>query len=254
MRLPSPSRWWRYWWHQNEAKLHDVKKRCVFGERLNDIVKIAGTRSVMDLRCYASALLDNDYMFLDTALDVVQFTLLRLQSQRRSRWRCEPGVPFEVAVGGRLEGELRALGIDTGERGLTRRLRAALLCHEARRHDGRRWSHMVQQGVTGVSETIRVLFDTADVDRTGALSETEFATAVLEHIGVDGLTLEEVRQVYRYIDADGSDSLTVEELAEAMDGLADPVLPARGAVGSAEAAAGKQEAGCAEVPGQVVDE
>lgn len=53
----------------------------------------------------------------------MQFTALRRQHPSCSRWRRKPGVPFEIAVPGRLEGELRSLGLPCGDRDCMRRLR-----------------------------------------------------------------------------------------------------------------------------------
>merc|ERR1711990_768306 len=97
-------------------------------ERLRDVVKIMGTKSTIDLRALAFKMLDNDVVAVDHALDVLLFTIMGLQPQDQSKWRCAP-VPFEVAVPGRLEGEILALGVENPDdhRGLTRRFCSELI-------------------------------------------------------------------------------------------------------------------------------
>ena len=106
------------------AKIKRLGQRERFAQRLHDVVKIASARSAPELRSCAFHILDNDYQSLNEALDVLQFTLLGLQPLKSRKWRCAP-VPFELAVDGRLEGELKALGLEPegDAREILRRLR-----------------------------------------------------------------------------------------------------------------------------------
>merc|ERR1712137_1503354 len=94
-------------WLRRVAKVRELCKREQFAQRLHDLVKIAGSESSAGLRTFAIKLLDNDMKELDEALDVLQYELVGLQPKSQFRWRCAPK-NFEVAIDGRLEGELIA--------------------------------------------------------------------------------------------------------------------------------------------------
>jgi len=115
-----------YVWHRGVETLTDVRKRSRFGQRLHDIVQIASQRSVLEHRAYAFKLHDNDSNYLDRALDVVQETMLQLQTPSLLGRRVTKDT-LEVALPGRLEGEARSYGIPSPERDILRQLRSALL-------------------------------------------------------------------------------------------------------------------------------
>jgi len=96
-------------WRRDISVVAAHQVRANFAQRLHDILKVVGAQSTFDLRAMCMDIQDNDLVRLDIALDVLQFCVLGLQPPERFKWRCSE-VPFELAVKGRLEGELLACG------------------------------------------------------------------------------------------------------------------------------------------------
>eukprot|EP00421_Protoceratium_reticulatum_P067142 CAMPEP_0168429174 /NCGR_PEP_ID=MMETSP0228-20121227/37237_1 /TAXON_ID=133427 /ORGANISM="Protoceratium reticulatum, Strain CCCM 535 (=CCMP 1889)" /LENGTH=748 /DNA_ID=CAMNT_0008443257 /DNA_START=175 /DNA_END=2419 /DNA_ORIENTATION=- len=245
-------------WLHNVAKVHALKRRMHFSQRLHDIVKIVGARSSLELRAFAMSLLDNQVHHLNEALDVLQFTLLGLQPTNRLKRYCA-NVPFEVAVDGRLEGELRALGLESAgdARMLLRRLKRGLRqsnfgstdtldaaegevpSHTLAKRKRRRLRHassnlgrqVATVGVSkGVEEKVKKTFRKLN-NGDGDVDEAAFVRVLREHFQIASkgapppFTDAELAEVFRHVDADSSQALSLEELAHALQFVPDPVLP-----------------------------
>jgi len=253
-----------------------LNKRADFAQRLHDVMHIAGAKSVYQTRAYACGLLDNDFVHMDEALDIMVATMLGLQTKNPLHWRVS-AVPFEIAVDGRLEGECLAQGINMegDPRSLLRRLETTLgmeglassrKCGRLTGHDKGKgfklddpnkttadapvmkkqttlgfvkhtlFQKLVHFGVTfkskyveGISEDLTKAFEKMNIDGDDEVSEEEFVQAMsayLRKLGDDSFTEDDLVQMYRYIDLDGSGGVTVTELAAALSGLVEPVMPA----------------------------
>lgn len=240
----------QHWW--NHSGVRSTRDCADFAERLSDIVQIAGARSFFDLRAYAMSLHDRDRIYLDRALNIVQFTMLGLQSRRPRHWRCEPGVPFEVAAPGRLEGELQSLGLDPGSRKLLRLLRNELLESDwvgegtprdpvsglprgAQPETRHRICQVTSAAVLGLADRVkgidvrvRHIFETLDSDGRGTLSLGEFVDGMFSVLCGSGapLSREQLVEIFRYIDADQTGYLSVEELSQGIGEQPEPIYSA----------------------------
>jgi len=219
-------------WKRDISVVAAHQIRANFAQRLHDIVKVVGAKSTFDLRALCMDIHDNDLVRLDIALDVLQFCVLGLQPQHRFKWRCAE-VPFEVAVRGRLEGELLACGKaeHADARMSLRKLRKSLKpdALEDKQKSWKSSTSSLQKAVIGLTSHMSKMFKTIDTNHNGCLEESEFAQMILTYLNgtaaEHGITDEELYAVYRYIDMDQSGGLTIAEFAHALEEIAEPVYP-----------------------------
>eukprot|EP00746_Dinoflagellata_sp_MGD_P054326 gnl/MRDRNA2_/MRDRNA2_238196_c0_seq1.p1 gnl/MRDRNA2_/MRDRNA2_238196_c0~~gnl/MRDRNA2_/MRDRNA2_238196_c0_seq1.p1 ORF type:complete len:395 (+),score=79.49 gnl/MRDRNA2_/MRDRNA2_238196_c0_seq1:1-1185(+) len=215
----------RHIWRQRIALVATLARRVSFAQKLHDVVKIVGAESSLKLRAYALGLNDNDEKRLDVALDVLTCTMLKLQPQSRFRWRCAP-FPFEVAVDGRLEGEMIVRGVEShdDDRCLARKMLSMLKEEQIRNSKPNEAS--LFDAASGVDSQTANLLSFLDSDGEGQVAEDEFITRMKHHFGDPGpFTDAELTDVFEYFDVDSSGTLTIVELAHALSGVPDPVHP-----------------------------
>jgi hypothetical protein len=235
----------RYLYSSKVSKVKTLSQRELFAQRLHDIVNIVSLRSALELRAYAFQILDNDYHTLDAALDVLQYTVLGLQPMNPRKWRCSPHTTFELAIPGRVEGELRALGLEPegDARIQLRRLREYVVLHEgvsrqlsgvtsestgtssrSSRNTITNGMHSAQEYFQGIPVLLKKMFETLDKDHSHTVSEEEFVAALRdcldsEHGDLHGFNDAALRSCYRYIDVDGSGEVSLPEFCTILQGV-----------------------------------
>lgn len=214
-------------WFRKVAKVTSSRVRANFAQRFVDLVSIARTKTVLELRAQVLLLLDNDIHCLDAALDILQFMLLGLQPQSVSRWRLSP-LPFDVATAGRLEGELqvRALADPHDARHLIRRLKEQFSIGQG--SGLARMGKIRSSQFTGKSSNLTKVFNELKASPADAtIDENAFVEGLYNSYGntddVDGFSREELARIYRYIDVDQGHSLDVIEFVSAFSNVVEPV-------------------------------
>lgn len=227
-----------YVWSRTAAAVKTVRQRVAFAQRLDDITRIVGNMEMLELRMYALQLLDNDMLAVDRALDVMQITLLGLQHKSRWQWRCQ-NIPFEVAVDGRLEGEVQARNArkDHDCRSLVRALLASLTQADPRRNNSTSSSNLrtsvVVRKIQGMMPEVHHFIKWLDAQNDSGqnLTKDTFVSSTLQytsgHTGVSSfpvtpsLTEEELSMVFEYLDLDMSGNLSSQELAVQLTALSE---------------------------------
>jgi len=240
-------------WTSRYYKLANHRRRLNFSQRLADVSQIMASRHILDIRCLAMHLSDNDLEHLDKALDVLAFVTLGLQSAKAGRRRC---VPFatERHREGRLEGELIARGANMQHDGrqLLRQLNKILSQdvpdkkqeHKKNvpiHHLKRSWSeishltHDVTENIlhskvmSDVPERVRHVFEEMDVDRDGRITREEFAIGFSGLVSCDNgehpFQSDDLVTLFNFMDVDQSGSLSLLELAQILQEATEPRLP-----------------------------
>lgn len=240
-----------YIWSHTAVVVKTTRERVEFAQRLDDITRIVGNMELMKLREYTLSLLDNDVFVLDQALNILQYTVLGLQHKSRWLWRCD-NIPHQVAVDGRLEGEVEARDVrkPSDHRPLVRTLLAVLWL----RLDGssgpqgamslkksnfilwgiqRSLRPEVQRFISWLDEAEGVRTPSKD-DTARILTKDKFVSSVLKYLqenppmltAVDAstecLTEEELAAVFDYVDLDMSGRVSWQELAVQLTALPEP--------------------------------
>eukprot|EP00930_Biecheleria_cincta_P025921 TRINITY_DN18371_c0_g3_i1.p1 TRINITY_DN18371_c0_g3~~TRINITY_DN18371_c0_g3_i1.p1 ORF type:complete len:1350 (+),score=150.42 TRINITY_DN18371_c0_g3_i1:569-4051(+) len=195
-------------------KVAEFSRRIEFAQRLSDIALIAGSKGLKDTRDYALTLNDNDVRRIEAALDVLQFTIVGLQSPSRRLWRLSD-VPFEVAVPGRIQGELMARNLlDAHDARVELQCLKDTLDFYSTQKDGKR--------------DISKLLNTFDTNQNGTLDEKEFVDGFLlklESFGINHINREALKKIFQFANVDGNGELSLTEFRHAMNDFPEPILP-----------------------------
>merc|ERR1711974_193746 len=88
----------------------NMRGKVEFAQQLHDVCKIMGAMPTLEFRGDVIHMLDNDVSTLSNAMDVLVWTMLKMQPGSSNRRRCFP-VPMQVASMDALENNVRALGV-----------------------------------------------------------------------------------------------------------------------------------------------
>lgn len=223
----------RYIFNSKVAQVKSLKIRCEFAERFYDIVTIVGRMPFLELRHFATELLDNDIAQLDTALEIMQETLLGLQSEKLWHWRCM-ATEFRRAVPGSLEGEriARGVGVSDDYCMLARKVLKEAQGHAAnlsKDHPIKDESAMsrARSQITGIDKEAVQVFRLFDASGDGQITQDAFVSALIRKIdGSSNFTREDLENVYKYINVDGGDGLSLVEITHALRKIVEPIRPA----------------------------
>eukprot|EP00930_Biecheleria_cincta_P033856 TRINITY_DN23437_c0_g2_i1.p1 TRINITY_DN23437_c0_g2~~TRINITY_DN23437_c0_g2_i1.p1 ORF type:complete len:808 (+),score=96.70 TRINITY_DN23437_c0_g2_i1:78-2426(+) len=222
------------------GKLETMTQRADFAQRLHDIFKLAGSKSLQDHRAYSYTLIESDYAILDHAMDILQFSIFGLQSKNRFRHRTVPNLPFNEAAPGVLEGLLisRSLQDSKDPRVLLRRLQ------RIRKRDIQ--SDQDPEAVTAAATTSSIIrsvatstvdqlgrlppwareaFESVHRDGNGGITEPEFKNMLNKSYPGNNFCHEELAALFGYFDMDGNGSISMPEFALGLTHVPQPVLP-----------------------------
>eukprot|EP00747_Dinoflagellata_sp_TGD_P014402 gnl/TRDRNA2_/TRDRNA2_123432_c3_seq1.p1 gnl/TRDRNA2_/TRDRNA2_123432_c3~~gnl/TRDRNA2_/TRDRNA2_123432_c3_seq1.p1 ORF type:complete len:605 (+),score=57.51 gnl/TRDRNA2_/TRDRNA2_123432_c3_seq1:2-1816(+) len=219
-------------YHMVAVVLQSAKEER-FAQRLQDVLKIVSHEQTVELKRYVRRdLHENDVEKLTRALDVLEWTFLKLQPQSLFRRRCMP-VPFQVAVSGRLEGELIARGIDQTKdhRRVLRELKTRLdqkvkqgvLGKETHTHSPSGMARM-KKGATHASLTLACINQDAtefckllDANGDGEVSKEDFVAGIRHYLGTDVASEDELELLYDHMDMNLDDTVSTTEFQAALD-------------------------------------
>jgi len=176
-------------------------------------------------------MLDNDVSTLSNAMDVLVWTMLKMQPGSSNRRRCLP-VPMQVASMDALENNVRALGVGSSDdyRSLVRQLASQLFAEKCSSQGvgtsiSRSFSALPSSTlaayqrqadkIAGVSEQMSQLFTTLDKEPDGKITQEEFVSGVrdlLKHKSTALFPEDDIRKVFKYLDSNGDGNVSLVEL------------------------------------------
>jgi len=215
-------------WYARVALVKASRIRADSAQRLADLIAIASTKNLLDLRQVSLGLSENDAERIEEALDSLQVVLTGLQPNSFWKYRCMPK-PFEVIVPGRLEGEVVARGVQDPQdaRCLCRRLQKMI---EARVPMEASASVVKRSkgNITGLPPELIELFDRMEEDGDKRLDGREFVEGFYGLYGSEdatGLSREEIVKLFNFMDVDRDGSIDRLEFVSALYKVESIVLP-----------------------------
>lgn len=226
----------QYLWYKDILVVASLRSKMEAAERLHDLGSIIHFENSVALRKYVLTLCETDLKQLENSLETLNFTHLGLQPRQRLKWWIG-NTPFQVCENGRLEGEVRARGIDPGPgdfREDLRILKRLLLSPERHRESQSliEQSRKVMAKVTHVDVPIEILkiFERADKNHDSELSKTEFVSCLQARFQEKGSSMQyfsehRLEEIFDHIDVGEVSYISLVQFTEALFKVTNPVFP-----------------------------